>query len=91
MKAFDISKIITSMSFGVGTILFLTYLIYKADSLLIGGFYYVCIAFVINLVAFLLFLICGFVDHENRFEYIRSGALLLINIPIAIFYIFLLF
>ncbi|PQA91676.1 hypothetical protein B0A69_17935 [Chryseobacterium shigense] len=78
-------------SFLSGTLLFLSYMITKADFLLILGFYFVVIAAVANLLVLLYELLEFLTDVPDKKSSGNSVLLLLLNIPIMILYLFILF
>jgi len=75
------------ISFLIGTILLLIYLISGWEALLIGGFLYVLIAVAVNGLAFIGLLIYAVTDCRNYKENLITLLLFLINIPIAGSYI----
>lgn len=81
-----------AVSFIVGTLLLG---LYKVDDhnekILIIGFYYVSFAFYINLIVFLIMVILSFIYRNHQTEILKHASIQLINIPIAILYLFLIF
>lgn len=83
--------IMAGISFGLGTILMLTYLVTKAEVLLPIGFAYVGIAFAVNAII-LLVLIIDMISHTKRFKsHLQSAGVLLLNLPITWFYMYIIF
>ena len=81
-----------AISFIVGTILFGFQMITNENNnLLIIGFFYVIIAFIVNLVILLIMVILSFVYRNHQSDILKYASIQLINIPIAIAYIFILF
>ena len=74
----------------IGTALFLLYIFSQNTEIIILGFVYLCIATVLNLMLFLSLLIMVLSDAKSRIENLKSMGLLIINIPIAILYFFIL-
>lgn len=78
-------------SFLSGTLLFISYVITEADFLLILGFYFVVIAAVVNLLVLLYELLEFLTDVTDKKSSGNSVLLLLLNIPITILYLLILF
>ena len=79
------------ISFLSGTLLLVSYLITGADFLVISGFYFVIIAAVVN-IFILLYELLEFLTHiPDRKSSGNSVLLLLVNIPVTILYICILF
>lgn len=78
-------------SFLSGTLLLILYLITKADFLLILGFYFVIIAAVVNMLVLLYELLEFLTDISDKKSSGNSVLLLLVNIPITILYLFIIF
>ncbi|AZA47229.1 hypothetical protein EG346_03100 [Chryseobacterium carnipullorum] len=74
-----------------GTLLFISYVITEADFLLILGFYFVVIAAVVNLLVLLYELLEFLTDVTDKKSSGNSVLLLLLNIPITILYLLILF
>lgn len=93
--------IITALiSFVIGTTLFLLYwmtfdlktTVFNQDiSLPIIGLFYVVIAFVFNGLLLAALIIFSFIYRHYQFTILKYAAVILINIPITILYIYLLF
>lgn len=83
-------RIITLLSFLLGTIIFSLYL-YFDNSNDIGkfGLYFVIIALIINTLLFLVNLIAIIIEGNNRLELIKTCGLMLLNIPFAILYFYI--
>lgn len=78
------------LSFIIGTILLAIFLItQKFDSIVTIGIYFVVIALWYNLVVFIITLISAMYYWQNRIELLGHCGLLLLNIPIAIGYFFI--
>ncbi len=78
-------------SLGIGTALMFAFIISEWDMLLIIGFLYVVIAILFNLIVFLNNIIFVTIHRERRLTLLLYTLLLLLNIPIAILYISILF
>ncbi len=76
---------ITLYSFSLGTLLFLTKLAF--DAILIVGFIVVLVAIGINIILFILLLLNALVNYSDFEENISTIILVILNIPIAIFYL----
>lgn len=74
-----------------GTLLFISYVITEADFLLILGFYFVVIAAVVNLLVLLYELLEFLTNVTDKKSSGNSVLLLLLNIPITILYLLILF
>ena len=82
-----IGKYIALVSFIIGTSLTGLYLHFdRPTSMEELAFFYIVIACIINSLYFLFLSIMLLKNSENRFLRIEAGLLMLINIPIAVFY-----
>lgn len=79
-----------SISFLFGTIIMLLYLINEDDKLVVLGFLYVAVASVINLAILLAMVALSFIHREHQKAILENTATILINIPIAIIYFFII-
>ena len=78
------------ISFSIGTILLLLFLIDKNNSnVLITGFLYVLLAIPINFALLLFLIVCAIVHKECRKQILERTAVMLLNVPIAILYFFI--
>ena len=83
---------IAGLSFVIGTLLFVFQIMNLGFSdLMIIGFVFVIIAFIINLTALGILLLLAYIHRKYREKILIHTFLLLINIPIAILYLFILF
>ena len=83
-------KLIAIISFVLGTcLLVLHLLIPKEQPIIIIGLYYVGYAAAINAFSFLILVITAFTYWKNRIEVFKTCGLLLLNIPIAVLYFFI--
>ncbi|WP_343612167.1 hypothetical protein [Chryseobacterium oranimense] len=78
------------ISFLSGSFLLVSYLISRADFLLITGFYFVIIAAVINMLVLLYELLEFLNNTSEKKSSGNSVLLLLINIPVTVLYIFII-
>ncbi|MCS3868133.1 hypothetical protein J3D55_001049 [Chryseobacterium ginsenosidimutans] len=84
-------KVTFCLSFVIGTLILLGYLLTKNDSLVWIGFYYVLIALIINLLMFFHELIFFLSNIPNNKTHGNSALLMLLNVPITILYISIVF
>lgn len=93
MKKLEFSKLGRNtflISFLSGTLLFVFYLITRADFLVLTGFYFIIIAAVVNMIVLLYELLEFVTNISDRKSSGNSVLLLLANIPVTILYIFIL-
>lgn len=89
-SSLDISKIVAGISFILGTLLLVLFLFFRElESIVMYGLYYVIIAFIINTFIIFWLIIKFVIRPEKREESLKSIGLILINIPIAIGYFFI--
>lgn len=82
-----VSKIIALLSFVIGTILFSSFLYFGESKIpIMIGIKFIIVAILINTILFLANLIIALFNSENRFEYLKTCGVILLNIPIAILY-----
>lgn len=74
------------LSFSLGTLILISFLLTKSEFLLTIGFYYVLAAAVINAIVFFYELVCFFSNITDNKSHGNSAALMLLNIPISIIY-----
>jgi hypothetical protein len=86
MNRLETSKKIALAFFIIGSILFLIHYLYPdAEIILIGGFYYVLAAIVINSFVLLALVVALCVDTEKE-KTIQAIGIILLNVPIAALY-----
>ncbi|WP_400077599.1 hypothetical protein [Winogradskyella sp. R77965] len=86
----NIGKLITIISFVLGTCLLVSFILFpKEDSIVMIGLHYVGYAIVINAILLLFLIITAFVYWDQRITVFKTCGLLLLNIPIAIAYFFI--
>lgn len=78
--------IMAVISFLIGTILFLSFLLFKWDPLLGFGLMYVYISVFVNSIMLLVILVNALTHLKNYKENILTILLFILNIPIAIGY-----
>lgn len=83
-------KVIFGLSFICGTVLLLLYLITHQTGLVILGFYYVYCATAFNLLILAVMIVLGLYYQKYFLLILQKTSILLINIPIAIGYFYLL-
>jgi len=89
-SSLDISKIVAGISFILGTLLLVLFLFFREfESIVMFGLYYVLIAFVINAFIFFWLINRLVARSENWIELLKAIGIILINIPIAIGYFFI--
>lgn len=82
--------VIFGLSFTCGTALLLVYIITQDNSLLVPGFLYLYAAAAINLLVLAAMAIFGLYYFRYLLLILQKTSILLINIPIAIGYLYLL-
>jgi len=84
--------IVAGASFTIGTALLLYFLSDPHfEPIMPIGFCFVVLAFFVNSVVFTSLIICGFILKEYQKEIFTRAGLLLVNIPIAAVYIYIVF
>ncbi|AWH86467.1 hypothetical protein HYN59_15720 [Flavobacterium album] len=78
-------------SLGISTALELSFMITDLEALLFVGFFYLLMAILFNFIVFLNNIIFICLHKEARIPLLRHTLLLLLNIPIAYLYLFILF
>ena len=85
-------KITALTSFIVGTIILILHIYLKDEvGILIVGLYYTIAAFFINSMLFSSLIIAAFIKENYRKKLVTSAGILLVNIPIAFLYIFIVY
>ncbi|WP_166967601.1 hypothetical protein [Yeosuana marina] len=84
-------KTIALLSFLIGTALLSIYLYFgNPNTIKTVGLYFVITAFIINSLLFFINLIGIIIDNKNRVELIKTCGIMLLNIPIAILYLYMI-
>lgn len=79
-------------SFSIGTLfLLISYIFPNNENIIIGGIIYILIAFIFNALVALVLLIYFIISPNERAYYGFQLVIILINIPIAILYVFTFF
>lgn len=83
-------KIVALLSFVIGTILLSLYL-YFGDLAITTGFAisFIAIALIVNSILFAIILVSAIFKPNNRTNAIETCGLMLLNIPIAILYFYM--
>ncbi|WP_109299896.1 hypothetical protein [Aquimarina sp. AU474] len=81
---------IATVSFLLGTILLLSFLILQSNTFLDIGLFYVIIAFVFNTITLIGLIINSIINYQYYKENLITISLFLLNIPITIGYIVLI-
>ncbi|MBQ0736067.1 hypothetical protein [Aquimarina celericrescens] len=80
---------VATITFLLGTIILMLYLISESAPFLIAGVFYVFIALVLNTIMLIELLINAIINHRYYKENLITILCFLINIPFAIGYFFL--
>ena len=85
------SKAIAIISFAIGTILFALQLYFrKSDALIYPGIVYILITIVINFISIMVLVFSLLGKTNNKIEILKTCGIILLNIPIAILYFYIL-
>ncbi len=88
----QIPVVATVISFVIGSVFFGLYITgNESENIFVFGFFYVIIAVIINLVILLILIALSFIHKEHQNIILLRTSLLLINIPVAVLYMFLMF
>ena len=71
------------ISFVVGTVILLTFLITKKGPIISVGMGYLGIAFIVNLIFFLVLLVNFAITRAQVRSHLKTAGIMLLNIPIA--------
>ena len=85
-KSVTIGKRSAIISFFIGTTIFVIYFISSEAAMLLIGYAFIAIAGLINLIILIDILIKSNKDKENRNKIYKTCGLMLLNIPIMLFY-----
>lgn len=80
---------VLGISFTIGTLLLAFYLVGDNYGIVMWGFLYVVMAFGINLSVLIAYALLGYALAEYRQQLMERAALLLVNIPVAILYYYI--
>lgn len=92
-----------ALSFIIGTVILTLYYIEKdspktivneevvstAEEIIYIGLAYVILAFLINMLVLVAMLVCALVYRKYKIPILRNTAVLLVNIPVVVLYIYL--
>lgn len=87
-KHITLGKWIALISFIIGTLIFGLYFFTSNGELLFIGYGFVILAGIVNLIILLAILIKSTSDSANRKKLLKTGGLMLINIPILFIFIY---
>ncbi|KAA0126047.1 hypothetical protein FY557_19390 [Chryseobacterium sp. SN22] len=79
-------KTVFYLSFALGTLILISFLLTKSEVLLTIGFYYVLTAAVINIIVFFYEFVSFISNITDNKPHGNSAVLMLLNIPISIVY-----
>ncbi len=86
------SRIVAITSFILGTVLFLSQVfLFDPGALLVFGFIYLIIAVTINLIFAIALIGDMFIKPTSKMILLKTLGILLLNIPIATFYMVIIF
>lgn len=89
MNRFKFAKKFALVFFIIGSTLFLIQIMTsELTAITIFGYYYLILSIIINLI-FVILLLCTLVLDKNKKETIKSIGVLMLNIPIAFIYAYL--
>jgi len=78
--------ILAIISFLLGTLILLLYLVSKSEAFLVGGVFYVIIAVTLNTITLIQLLANSIINYQYYRENLITMLLFITNIPIAIGY-----
>ena len=94
-KNIRFGKKIALYSFLIGSLFFLLHLVlrswYLYEQLVILGYLYLVLAFFVNVLFVCVLFINMLLDKEMRMKLIQTIGIMLLNIPIAYFYVLMFF
>ena len=85
-----LSRKLAIASFLGGTALFVSYSIFQIETLIQLGFIYVLTVFCLNGLFLLMLIISALLSKEERTEKVYAMIMIVLNIPIALLYLYLL-
>lgn len=92
LKNWTLAVWVALVSFTIGTLLFCsTFIVPNEFVIYIVGFYYVCIALVVNILVFFWVVSKWLYYPENALQWKQELLVLILNIPIALLYFSILF
>lgn len=87
----NLAKIVFILSFSIGTLILALFKITRHETFIVIGFYYVIAAFFFNFILFVNLVYDLIVYKTMQIFLLKHILLLLINIPIALFYLYSVF
>lgn len=91
IKFSKVGKNVFLISWIIGTLILLAYCITKSWFFVWLGFYYVVVAFIVNMIVFFSELLTFITEVADKKPHGNSAMLLLLNIPVTILYISIVF
>lgn len=87
----NLAKLLAFLSFSIGTLLFVLFCITKSETLIIIGFYYVITALFFNSIVFIN-LVFNLIVYKTMYGFqLKCVFILLLNIPITLLYLRIVF
>tara|TARA_B110000211_G_C13892850_1_gene470363 strand:+ start:242 stop:799 length:558 start_codon:yes stop_codon:yes gene_type:complete len=77
------------ISFIVGTLIFGLYYLTSEMNILFVGAFYIIIAVIVNFLVLISIVIRAIKESKNRTKLLKTSGLLLLNIPVLIFYVWI--
>lgn len=87
VKYITIGKFTALVSFLIGALIFGFYFFTSKGELLFVGYGYIVFAGIVNLIVILFILVKAITDLSNRKNLLKTSGIMLINIPIMFFFI----
>lgn len=75
-------------SFLIGTLLFCVFYVSCSASVIFAGYIFTIVALIINLGVLSVLILKSIIEKENRRGYLKTSVIILINIPVAIIYLY---
>ena len=86
----NVGKLTFGITFILGNALFWSYTYFKMVEIGIAGMFLLTVGTLINAVIFLGLLIYGWLNREQFKICLKSALIILLNIPVLLFYLFLI-
>lgn len=84
------AKLIGGGSFAIGTLFFAMQLIQPEVKLVGFGIEFIGYAFLINIIFFIALIVCSALYRLHQKALLQTAGMLLLNIPVALIYLFIL-
>ena len=81
---------VATVSFLLGTVILLLFLITQSEAFLVGGLFYTLIAVVLNIITLVGLVVNAFITYHQYKENLITILIFITNIPIAIGYVILI-